>query len=239
MWWWQRKNKDRPETDRSYRFLATNTQLKEILGRRIAPALEAEGYQYDGEYQWIGPWEQHSRRVVRVRLLKGAGGEFAFGWCFDFVPVLQNDCKGYRYQRTDRSAGLQLFVWTRDLLSDAEIGSRKYQFSLFGADLADVEQRLVRVFARSEPLGEAWFRASRGPERCLEKAAEQGEQRLGHWPAPAYIRAFLLSAMDREEEGLRALDAWFDREPQIAGDLREKLEKKLRGCRGLLADDGE
>ena len=71
----------------SYDFLATNTQLKELLVRRISPALEAEGYQYNGEYQWIGPWENHSRRVIRVRLLKGAGGEFAWGWCFDFIPV--------------------------------------------------------------------------------------------------------------------------------------------------------
>ena len=29
----------------SYDFLATNTQLKELLVRRISPALEAEGYQ--------------------------------------------------------------------------------------------------------------------------------------------------------------------------------------------------
>ena len=220
-------------SERSYDMLATNTQLKELLKRRVSPVLEAEGYRYDGAYQWIGPWEAYARRVVRVRLLKGAGGEFAFGWCFDFVPVLQNDGKGYRYQRTEKSAGLQLFVWTRELISPEEAGSRNYQFSLFGRDLADVERRLLRVFERSKPLGDAWFSASQGAERVLAMAGEQSRQTLNHWPAPEYIRAFLLSASGREEEGLRALNDWFAQDHQIADELQKKLRGKLRECGNL------
>ena len=220
-------------SERSYDMLATNTQLKELLERRISPVLEAEGYRYDGAYQWIGPWEGHARRVVHVRLLKGAGGEFAFGWCFDFVPVLQNDGRGYRYQRTEKSAGLQLFVWTRDLISPKGAEGRSYQFSLFGRDLEDVERLLLQVFERSKPLGDAWFSASQGAERCLAMAGEQSRQTLNHWPAPEYIRAFLLSASGREEEGLRALNDWFAQDPQIADALREKLRGKLKECGNL------
>lgn len=239
MWWWPRRSSPAPAADRAYDVLATNTQLKEMLSRRISPLLEAEGCQYDGAYRWIGPWEDHSRRVVCVRLLKGAGGEFAWGWCFDFAPVLQNDCKGYRWQRTDRSADLQLFVWTRDLLPQAEVEGRKYQFSLFGKDLPDVEDRLLQVFERSKPLGDVWFRSSQGPRALLAEAERQSGLTLHHWPAPEYIRAFLLSALGREEEALQALDAWLDREPQIADGLREKLRNKLQECAGLLTEEGE
>ena len=199
----------------SYDFLATNTQLKELLVRRISPALEAEGYQYNGEYQWIGPWENHSRRVIRVRLLKGAGGEFAWGWCFDFIPVPNGNGKGYHYERTDKSADLQLFVWSRDLISKSEINSRAYEFSLFGADLADVEQRLIQVFQRSKSLGDTWFRVS-------------------HSPTPTYIKAFLLSALDQTDEGMQELDAAFTKEYRISEELQKKLCKKLQECRNVL-----
>lgn len=224
----------RPEQTHSYDFLGTHTQLKELLARRASPVLEGEGYWYDGEYRWLGPWEDHSRRVVQVRLLKGAGGEFAWGHCFDCIPVLNSNFRGYHYQRTDKSADLQLFVWTRDLISQAEIDSRAYQFSLFGADLADVEQRLFQVFQRSKPLGDNWFRATQGPEALLAEAFRQGRVKTCHWPDPAYIGAFLLSALGRPEEGAAALDAWFSGEHQIPAELREKLREKLRGCKDLL-----
>ena len=223
------------KADWSHDFLATNTQLKELLARRVSPILEGEGYVYDGQYRWIGPWENHSRRVVQVRLLKGAGGEFAWGYCFDFIPVPQNGWKGYRYQRTDKSADLQLFVWTRDLLFREEIESREYQFSLFGAGPADVERRLIQVFQRSKALGDAWFQASRGPESLLAEAVRQSREKNYHWPVPAYIEAFLLSALGRPEEGLEALNPrFFAREPQIPEELREKLRGKLKGCADMM-----
>lgn len=223
--------------DWSHRYLATNTQLKELLARRISPILEAEGYQYDDEYRWIRPWENHSRRVIQVRLLKGAGGEFAWGWCFDFVPVPQNACKGYRFQRTDKSADLQLFSWTRDLLSQKEIDSQEYQFSLFGADLNNVEERLSQVFQRSKLLGDAWFCATQSPELLLAEAMKQSQTKNYHWPAPAYVAAFLLSALGRPEEGLQRLGIWFDREPQISDELKAKLRKQLGKCANVIMDD--
>ena len=225
--------------DFSYNFLATHTQLKELLARRISPFLEAEGFQYDGEYRWIGPWEKHSRRVVQVRLLKGAGGEFAWGYCFDFIPVPDSQFKSCHYQRTDKSAGLQLLVWTRDLISPAETGSRAYQFSLFGADLAGVERRLFQVFQRSKPLGDAWFSAARGPEPLLAEAVRQSRIKNYHWPAPAYIEAFLLSALGRTDEGAEELEAWLSGEPQVSPDLREKLRKKLRECANIMTEPTE
>ena len=45
-------------------YLASDTELKALLARRIAPEMEAEGCTYDGQYTWYGPWEGHSRRVV-------------------------------------------------------------------------------------------------------------------------------------------------------------------------------
>lgn len=218
----------------SHDFLATNAQLKELLARRISPFLEAQGFQYDGSYRWLGPWNNHSRQVIQVRLLKGAGGEFAWGHCFDFIPVPNGSFKGCHYQRTDKSAGLQLFVWTRELISKAEIDSRAYQFSLFGADLSDVGQRLFHVFQRSQPLGDAWFRTTQGPEELLEEAGRQSQMKNYHWPTPAYIKAFLLSALGQADKGTEELDAWFSAERQISPDLREKLSKKLRDCEDLL-----
>lgn len=218
----------------SYDFLATNTQLKELLVRRISPALEAEGYQYNGEYQWIGPWENHSRRVIRVRLLKGAGGEFAWGWCFDFIPVPNGNGKGYHYERTDKSADLQLFVWSRDLISKSEINSRAYEFSLFGADLADVEQRLIQVFQRSKSLGDTWFRVSQGSDSLLAEAVRQSRQNNCHSPTPTYIKAFLLSALGQTDEGMQELDAAFAKEYRISEELQKKLCKKLQECRNVL-----
>ena len=217
-------------------FLATNTQLKELLARWISPFLGAEGFQYDGEYRWIGPWENHSRRVVQVRLLKGAGGEFAWGHCFDFIPVPNNNFNGYHYQRTDKNAGLQLFVWTRDLISPAEINSRTYQFSLFGDGLAAVEQRLFQVFQRSNPLGSAWFCAVQGPESLLAEAIRQSWIKYYHWPAPAYIKAFLLSALGQADKGAEELDAWLSEERQIPPELRKKLLKKLGECANIMTE---
>ena len=64
-------------------YLASDTELKALLARRIAPELEA-------------------------RHLKGAGVCFVWGRCFDFLPVLTGDGKRLRYMRTDKTVGRQL-----------------------------------------------------------------------------------------------------------------------------------
>jgi len=216
------------KTSSSHSVLATNKQFKEMLARQVSPSLEAEGYRYDGGYQWISPWENHSRRIIHARLLKGAGGEFSWGYCFDFIPIPSNDFKGLRYARTDKSASKQLFVWAQDLVADTDWPA--FRFSFFGADLEDVERKLHQVYERSKPLGDAWFRSTQGAEELLAEAVRQSQERNGHWPEPVYMQAFLLSALGQPEAGARALNTWLEQEPRVTVELQEKLRQKLTQC---------
>lgn len=216
------------KTSSSYNVLATNKQFKEMLTRQVSLSLEAEGYRYDGGYQWISPWENHSRRIIRVRLLKGAGGELSWGYCFDFIPILSNDLKSFHYERTDKSAGLQLFVWAQDLVSDTDWSA--FRFSFFGTNFEDVERKLRQVYERSKPLGDAWFRSTQGAERILTEAIRQSQEKNCHWPNPVYIQAFLLSALGQPEAGLQTLNAWLVQEPKVTVELQEKLHQKLIQC---------
>jgi len=86
-------------------------------------------------------------------------------------------------------------------------------------------------------LGDAWFCATQNPELLLAEAMKQSQTKNYHWPAPAYVAAFLLSALGRPEEGLQRLGIWFDREPQISDELKEKLRKQLGKCANVITDD--
>jgi len=96
------------------------------------------------------------------------------------------------------------------------------------------EKRLLQIFQRSKPLGDAWFYATRTPELLLAEAKKQSQKRNYHWPEPAYIQAFLLSALGQTDEGLQKLNAYFNQDHEISVELQEKLRKKLIGCKNIM-----
>lgn len=218
-------------------FLATHTQLKKILARRISPELEAEGYFYDGRYLWYGPWEERCRKVVRVGLSKGAGAVFMWGLCFDFLPVFGWDGKkvcNIHYQRTDKAVDLQLFTTPP---THSPLGRKPSvfpcRFSLFGKDLEDVEAQTVRAFQEARPLFGDWFQETAGLSGALEEAKRQAADPYNcNWPAPGYVLAFLLAASGQGAEASAALETYFARWEEHSGvfppDERAKLEQKLR-----------
>jgi len=220
---------------RSYAYLATNAELKEILARRITPLMEKAGYTCDGQYTWFSPWEGHSRQVVRVYLLKGASAMFQWGRCFDFLPVPSGSWTAIRYQRTDRSVGMQLFTWPEGHWTRNP--RRTGYFSQFGADLRDVERQVWTAFQEARPAWEAWFRETAGLEASLREAERQSAETFNiNWPRPQYVRAFLLAALGRQAEGAEALEAYFCMEAAqdgtgISPEIREKLRKKLLSCK--------
>lgn len=224
------------EPDSPEYFMATCNQLKELMNQELSPILEGEGYQYDGRYQWLSPWEDHCRRIICVRLLKGAGAEFGWGYCFDFVPSIRNNLKDCYYLRTDKSAGLQLFLSAQETRCSAELGEfRNWEFSRMAKDLEEVRQLMLRTFQESKPRWEAWFRASQGPENLLAEATRQSQGKDCHWPSARYIQAFLLSAVGRPEEGLQELNAWFEQDYlELSSELKEKLRKKLGECANII-----
>lgn len=219
------------EGDHSY--LATCSELKEILARRVDPILSAEGYAYDGAYQWIGPWESdHSRRIIKASLLKGAGVIFMWGRCYDFIPVLSNDRKSYRYQRTDKSAGLQMFPRPTDLHSAPipEMKGVPQEFSLFGPDLADVERRTFDAFIQTKPLWETWFGLTEGYEAAIAELDRQINYGYSiNWPPPAYVKAFLLAATEGADAGLAALNDYFSDSEHLqpTPEVQDKIRAKL------------
>ncbi|MBQ3569473.1 MAG: hypothetical protein IJA20_02245 [Methanocorpusculum sp.] len=219
------------EGDHSY--LATYTELKKILARRVDPILSAEGYSYDGAYQWIGPWENdHSRRIIKTSLLKGAGVIYMWGRCYDFIPVISNDGKSYRYQRTDKSAGLQMFPRPTDLHAAPipEMKGVPKEFSLFGPDLADVERRTFDAFIETKPLWETWFGLTEGYEAAIAELDRQINYGYSvNWPAVAYVKAFLLAVHEGPDIGLEALNTYFQDEYYTppAEDMQDKIRAKL------------
>ena len=205
--------------------LAANTELKERLARRIAPELEAADFTYDGAYTWYGPWEDHSRRVVEARRLKGAGVCFVWGRCFDFLPVLAGDGKRLRYMRTDKAVGRQLMGPCR---------TWDESFSLLTDGPERLEADAAAALRRDKPLWEAWFRETEGLAACLREAERQRDNPYSSWPTPDYVRAFLLAALGQKQEGMAVMEAELDRMaagggPEVPGEVREKLLNKLRG----------
>ena len=205
-------------------YLASDTELKALLARRIAPELEAEGYTYDGQYTWYGPWEGHSRRVVEARHLKGAGVCFVWGRCFDFLPVLTGDGKRLRYMRTDKTVGRQLMGPCR---------AWGESFSLLATGPEELEADASVVFLRDKPLWEAWFRETKGLPACLREAERQRDNPYSNWPTPDYVRAFLLAALGQKQEGMAVMEAELDRMaagggPEPPPEVREELMNKLR-----------
>ena len=206
-------------------YLASDTELKAILARRIAPELEAADFTYDGAYTWYGPWEDHSRRVVEARRLKGAGVCFVWGRCFDFLPVLAGDGKRLRYMRTDKAVGRQLMGPCR---------TWDESFSLLTDGPERLEADAAAALRRDKPLWEAWFRETEGLAACLREAERQRDNPCSSWPTPDYVRAFLLAALGRKQEGMAVMEAELDRMatgggPEVPGEVREKLLNKLRG----------
>lgn len=213
-------------------FCATNTQLREILARRVSPALP--GFAYDGGYIWYGPRQGRSRCVIRVYLLKGASGLFQWGRCFDFLPV--PDGGGHlRYQRTDKSVGLQLFPWSEGWFGGSA-GESPWRFSRFGRNLADVENQVWAAFATARGEMSAWFARTAELSGALEEARHLAAESAPNDPEPQYVAAFLLAALGREDEGSDALSAALERRrtrgsplpPQTEGKLRDKLRALAR-----------
>ncbi len=217
-------------------FLETCNQLKGLMDQELSPILEGEGYRYDGRYQWLGPWENHCRRIICVRLLKGAGAEFAWAYCFDFIPSIRNNCKDLYYVRTDKSAEIQLFLCAQEARRGVEPETfLDWEFSLMAKDLENVRQLMLHVFQKSKPRWEAWYRTTHGPENLLSEATRQGREMDCHWPSARYIRALLLSAMGKPDEGMQALNAWFEQDfVEIPAELQEKLRKKLKECANVM-----
>lgn len=175
-------------------YLATNAELKEMLARRITPEMEAVGYTYNGACTWCGPWEDHGRRVVEARLVKGAGACFVWGRCFDFLPVLSGNLRSLRYMRTDKTVGRQLM-------------------------------------GPSRTWDETFSLLTGGPERL--EAERQRDNPYSSWPAPNYVRAFLLAALGRKQEAEAGMEAELDRMaagsgPEPPPEVRAKLLSKLR-----------
>ena len=205
-------------------YLASDTELKAILARRIAPEIESEGYTYDGQYTWYGPWEGYSRQVVEARRLKGAGVCFVWGRCFDFLPVLAGNGKRLRYMRTDKTMGRQLMGPCR---------AWGESFSLLATGPEELEADATAAFLRDKPLWEAWFRETKGLPACLREAERQRDNPYSSWPTPDYVRAFLLAALGRKQEAMAAMAAELDRMaaeggPEPPPEVREKLMNKLR-----------
>lgn len=214
-------------------YMAANSELKVLLAEQVTPSLAAE-YTYDGRYLWFSPWRDHSRRVIRVYLLRGSA-IFQWGRCFDFLPVLSNDNQRISYQRTDRSVGMQLFTWPEGHWSSAPAGSRPCRFSLFGRDRQEVVKGLLRAYGEAKPRWEAWFQETEGLEACLREAERQAAEAFNiNSPHPAYVRPFLLAALGRSEEALAALEGFLagTRGQDVPPAVGEKLRKKLRECVG-------
>lgn len=219
-----------PQSGEETAFLASHAQMKELLAETVTP--ELTGFSYDGGYLWYSPWEDRCRKVVRVYLLKGAGAVFQWGLCFDFLPVVNGEGRAFHYQRTDKSAGLQLFCWPPNHWESpgGRSAPQTCRFSLFGQDMKAVERRLSEAFQEARLLFEPWFDHCGSLAGALAEARRQAEDPAArfNWPRPGYVLAFLLAANDRREEGLMALEAFLDREGKswpLEG--KDKLRKSL------------
>ena len=205
-------------------YLATNAELKEMLARRITPEMEAVGYTYNGACTWCGPWEDHGRRVVEARLVKGAGACFVWGRCFDFLPVLSGNLRSLRYMRTDKTVGRQLMGPSR---------TWDETFSLLTGGPERLEADAAAAFLRDRPAWETWFRETDSLEACLREAERQLDNPYSSCPAPNYVRAFLLAALGRKQEAEAGMEAELDRMaagsgPEPPPEVRAKLLSKLR-----------
>lgn len=214
----------------SFDFELPIPQLKSFLAAVITPKLP--DFTYNGAYLWYSPWEDHCRRVIQVYPLKGASYIFLWGLCFDFLPVF-GASGGLRYQRTDKSVGLQLFCWPPGHWSPV-LGQHDFcRFSRFGQTPREVEDQLLQAFYEAQELFVPWFQNCNNLHNALVEAKRQCTDldSQHNWPSPDYVTAFLLAANGDTQVGVKILNEfWLQQCQGLPDHLYNKLRGKLLTC---------
>ena len=91
----------------------------EILNNQVTPLCQSMGLSiWNGKYKWFSKFNDFGiKHVLEYVPLKGYGGCFAYGNCFDFVPTLSG--KRLNHHRTDKSTEIiyykKFFDWRNSI----------------------------------------------------------------------------------------------------------------------------
>ncbi len=85
----------------------------EIFNEIVTPKFSQIGLtNWNGKYLWFSNFnEEGIKYVIEYNVLKGFGGSFSFGICYDFVPTITSQNK-LTYHKTDKSTKI---IYYKDL----------------------------------------------------------------------------------------------------------------------------
>lgn len=195
---------------------------KEYIDQIFSPKIAHEFHmQYVGNYKWCGVWENGTRPILQLFLLRGDCAIFEWGYHYHFLPILKNG--KLTYQRTDKSAQTQLrdlpdpFIDIKDWHPFSIPMHAKYEDKLIG--------RLEEVWNKTFPFIKDWYAKTATIEDMIREADRQLRYQKYYsyfFPSQQYIKAFLLAATGQATEATATLTA-----SDIYGEADEKNRQKL------------
>ncbi|MBQ8598090.1 MAG: hypothetical protein IJ409_09905 [Lachnospiraceae bacterium] len=203
---------------------------KEYIPILLSPLLEQKFHmQYLGNYKWCGPWENGTRKILQLFLLKGDTAVFEWGYNYSFLPIIQS--RKLTYQRTDKNAAAQL----RDLPAafiDFE-DWKPFCIPMHSDSEAKLTAQIKAVYNRTLPFIQDWYKRTATSDGMINEADFQINHQNYYkffFPSQPYVKAFLLAVNGQGKEAEAVLES-SDEYREADEDIRRKLMKKLTECK--------
>ena len=140
----------------------------EIFNEIVTPKFSEIGLtNWNGKYLWFSNFnEEGMKYVIEYNVLKGFGGSFSFGICYDFVPTITSQNK-WTYHKTDKSTKIihykRLEGWQKSLENNSRINPDR----ISTVNEEKFRKSLNIVLENNIPKLKKWFEENRTIEQNI------------------------------------------------------------------------
>ena len=140
----------------------------EILNEIATPKFAEIGLNHwNGKYLWFSDFNEDGIKfVVEYNVLKGFGGSFSFGICYDFIPTISSQNK-FIYHKTDKSTKIIYYKRLEGWQKSYENNSRINPDRISTVNEEKFRKSLKNVIENNMPKLKKWFEENKTIEQNI------------------------------------------------------------------------